>query len=204
MTVAHKSQTSVSCWSKVTGSVANGLILKDVSFELHSGEVMAVLGSKGSGKKALIDIIGHRISSGQGATKGQILLNDVPLTLRLFQEQCGFVSKKTDVSQFISGLTVRQMLYYTSGMTLKVSNTMRRQRLKQVLGDVSLTPVQNVRVQNLNVSERKRLAIALQLIRDPLLFILDDRACHAKWKEVYLETFAISRRSLLFKSRWFL
>ena len=106
---------------------------------------MAVLGSKGSGKKVLIDIIGHRISSGQGATKGQNLLNDVPLTLRLFQEQCGFVSKKTDVSQFISGLTVRQMLYYTSRMTLKVSNTMRRQRLKQVLGDVSLTPVQNVR-----------------------------------------------------------
>src|SRR2546430_1666763 len=86
----------VSCWSKVTGSVTNGLILKDVSFELHSGEVMAILGSKGSGKKALIDIIGHRIPPGQGTTKGQILLNDVPLTLRLFQEQCGFVSKRTE------------------------------------------------------------------------------------------------------------
>ena len=53
----------VSCWSKVTGPVANGLILKDVSFELHSGEVMAVLESKGSGKKALIDIIGHRMAA---------------------------------------------------------------------------------------------------------------------------------------------
>ncbi|RWS28134.1 ABC transporter sub-family G-like protein 12, partial [Leptotrombidium deliense] len=67
------------CWSKLTGSVTNGLILKDVSFEVHSGEVMAILGSKGSGKRALIDVIGHRVS-GQGTTKGQILLNDVPLT----------------------------------------------------------------------------------------------------------------------------
>ena len=115
------------------------------------------------------------------------------LTLRLFQEQCGFVSKKTDVSQFISGLTVRQMLYYTSGMTLKVSNTMRRQRLKQVLGDVSLTPVQNVRVQNLNVSERKRLAIALQLIRDPLLLILDDPTANLDALNAYFVVSMLSK-----------
>lgn len=38
-----------SCWSKLTGSVPKGLILKDVSFEVHSGEVMTILGSKGSG-----------------------------------------------------------------------------------------------------------------------------------------------------------
>lgn len=160
----------LSCWSKVTGSVSNGLILKDVSFELHSGEVMAVLGSKGSGKKALIDIIGHRIS-GQGSTKGQILLNDVPLTLRLFQEQCGFVSKQTEL---IHGLTVRQMLHYTAKMTLKAANSIRRQRIKQVMSDVAMSPVSHVRVERLNVSERKRMAIALQLIRDPLLLVLDD------------------------------
>ena len=36
-----------SCWSRVTGSITSGLILKDVTFEVHSGEVMAILGSKG-------------------------------------------------------------------------------------------------------------------------------------------------------------
>ena len=39
-----------SCWSKLTGSTPKGLILKDVSFEVHSGEVMTILGSKGSGR----------------------------------------------------------------------------------------------------------------------------------------------------------
>ena len=163
-----------SFWSKLTGSVASGLILKDVSFELHSGEVMAILGSKGSGKKALIDLVAHRVSSGQGTTKGQILLNDVPLTLRLFQEQCAFVTKR---SQFISGLTVRQMLHYTAKMTLKTSNGIKRGRIKQVLADLALTSVANIKVDSLNISEAKRTAIALQLIRDPLLLILDDPAC---------------------------
>ena len=38
-----------SIWSKITGTVPKGLILKDVSFEVHSGELMCILGSKGSG-----------------------------------------------------------------------------------------------------------------------------------------------------------
>lgn len=44
-----------SCWSKLTGSTPKSLILKDLSFEVHSGEVMAVLGSKGSGIIKFID-----------------------------------------------------------------------------------------------------------------------------------------------------
>jgi len=157
-------------WSKLTGSVAKGLILKDVSLEVYSGEVMSILGSKGSGKRALIDVIGHRVS-GQGTTKGQILLNDVPLTLRLFQEQCGFVSKRTP---FIDGLTVRQSLYYMAQMTLKINNSSRRTRIKQVLADLALSSLQSKKASELNVSEAKRLAIGLQLVRDPLLLILDD------------------------------
>lgn len=159
-----------SLWSKLTGSVAKGLILKDVSFEVYSSEVMAILGSKGSGKRALIDIIGHRVS-GQGSTKGQILLNDVPLTLRLFQEQCGFVSKRT---QFIEGLTVRQTLTYTAQMTMKTSNALKRTRVKQVLADLALSGLQKRRVECLNASEAKRLAIGMQIVRDPLLLILDN------------------------------
>ncbi|XP_074602676.1 ATP-binding cassette sub-family G member 5 isoform X2 [Brevipalpus obovatus] len=157
-------------WSKLTGSVAKGLILKDVSFEVYSSEVMAILGSKGSGKQALIDVISHRVS-GQGSTKGQILLNDVPLTLRLFQEQCGFVSRST---QLIEGLTVRQTLHYMAQMTMKTSDTIKKTRVKQVLADLALSGLYNRKVEHLNPSEAKRLAIGMQIVRDPLLLILDN------------------------------
>lgn len=39
-----------SLWSRLTGSGAKGLILKEISMQLHSGEMMAILGSKGSGQ----------------------------------------------------------------------------------------------------------------------------------------------------------
>ncbi|CAG7828448.1 unnamed protein product, partial [Allacma fusca] len=62
-------------WMKqVTGTIRSGMILRDVSFEVHSGEIMAILGSKGSGKKALLDVIACRSA---GVKKGYVLLNGV-------------------------------------------------------------------------------------------------------------------------------
>jgi ATP-binding cassette subfamily G (WHITE) protein 5 (sterolin 1) len=159
-----------SLWSRVTGGAAKGLILKDVTMQLSSGQLMAVLGSKGSGKRALLEVIAHR-SSSDSATKGQILLNEVPLTARLFQEQCGFVCRRTPLLQ---GLSVRQHLHYMAMMSLRTSASVRRARVKQVLNDLALVPVASRHPDQLGESEQKRLAIALQLVRDPLLLLLDE------------------------------
>lgn len=61
----------------------------------------------GSGKKALLDVISRRV---QGPTRGQILLNNQPMSLPLFQQRCGYVTHKCD---FLPGLTVEQTLNYT-------------------------------------------------------------------------------------------
>lgn len=46
-----------SCISKTEPTA----VLRDVSARAHGGEVLAVLGSKGSGKRALLDVIGKLI-----------------------------------------------------------------------------------------------------------------------------------------------
>lgn len=47
------------------GDGTSALVLKGVNLTLHSGEVMAILGSKGSGKRALLDVIARR-ADGRG------------------------------------------------------------------------------------------------------------------------------------------
>ena len=101
---------------KVTGAIKTGVILRDVSLEVHGGELSAVLGSKGSGKRALLEVISRRA---QGPTRGQILLNGVPMSMRLFQESCGYVTQKCDL---IPGLTVRQTLHYVAQLTIGKKN----------------------------------------------------------------------------------
>lgn len=68
---------------------------------------MAILGSKGSGKKALLDVIACRAAD---TTRGQVLLNGSTVSKSMFQHRCGYVTHAID---FIHGLTVSQTLHYT-------------------------------------------------------------------------------------------
>lgn len=76
---------------------------------------MAILGSKGSGKKALLDVIACRAEN--KSTRGQVLLNGSTLTRSIFQQKCGYVTHSVD---FIHGLTVSQTLHYTPTVVKKV------------------------------------------------------------------------------------
>ncbi|CAG9853676.1 unnamed protein product [Phyllotreta striolata] len=154
-----------SCLQRMIGNIKTGVILKDVSMTVHSGEVLAVLGSKGSGKKALLDVISRRA---QGPIRGQILLNNHPMSLCLFQQRCAYVTHKCD---FISGLTVQQTLFYTP---TKLSGYLKKSKVKQVMADLALSQVANKCVQVLTRSEYRRLMIGIQLIKDPVILLLDE------------------------------
>uniref|UniRef100_A0A1Y1MH93 ABC transporter domain-containing protein n=1 Tax=Photinus pyralis TaxID=7054 RepID=A0A1Y1MH93_PHOPY len=153
------------CMQRVMGSVKTGIILKDVSLTVQSGEVLAVLGSKGSGKKALLDVISRRV---QGPTRGQILLNSQPMSISLFQQRCGYVSHKCDL---IPGLSVQETLYFTP---TKVSGYTKKTKVKQVMADLALSQMANRCTEYLTQSEYRRLIIGVQLIKDPIILLLDE------------------------------
>ncbi|XP_059219736.1 ATP-binding cassette sub-family G member 5 [Stomoxys calcitrans] len=147
------------------GAGSSALVLKGVNLTVHSGEVMAILGSKGSGKRALLDVIARRA---EGATRGQVLLNGSPLTKALFQQRCGYV---TQSCTFIPGLTVAQTLHYTPTI---LSGYLKSSKVRQVLADLALSQVAHKRVEYLNISEARRLSIGIQLVRDPVMLLLDE------------------------------
>ncbi|KAF7273656.1 hypothetical protein GWI33_013642, partial [Rhynchophorus ferrugineus] len=153
------------CVQRMFGNIKTGIILKDVSMTVQSGEVLAVLGSKGSGKKALLDVISRRV---QGPIRGQILLNNQPMSLCLFQQRCGYVTHKCDL---IPGLTVEQTLYYTP---TRLTGYLKKSKVKQVMADLALSQVSNRCVEKLTKSEYRRLMIGIQLIKDPVILLLDE------------------------------
>lgn len=148
---------------RLTGGVKTGVILKDVSFITHSGEVTAILGSKGSGKRALLDVISRRVPS-----KGHILLEGVPLEEDHFTSTCALVRHST---KLLPGLSVQQTLALS---LTKISGYLKSSKVKQVMADLALSQVANKCVTTLTKSEYRRLVIGVQLIRDPVILLLDE------------------------------
>ncbi|XP_023936888.1 ATP-binding cassette sub-family G member 5 [Bicyclus anynana] len=162
--VFHSGQVEPgSFFQRLTGDVKTGVILKDVSFLTHSGEVTAILGSKGSGKRALLDVISRRVSS-----KGHILLEGEPLEEEYFRSTCALVRHS---SKLLPGLSVQQTLALS---LTKISGYLKSSKVKQVMADLALSQVAHKCVTSLTKSEYRRLVIGVQLIRDPIVLLLDE------------------------------
>lgn len=126
---------------------------------------MAILGSKGSGKRALLDVIAKR---SEGMTHGQILLNGRILNRQVFQEKCAYISHSR---HFLPSLTVIQTIKYSIST---VTRNLKTNLVKQILADLALSQVSDKRVENLTTSEKIRLAIGIHLTREPVMILLDE------------------------------
>ncbi|XP_066598456.1 ATP-binding cassette sub-family G member 5 isoform X2 [Prorops nasuta] len=140
-------------------------VLRDVSARVYGGEVLAILGSKGSGKRALLDVIAGRAD---GKTRGRITLNDHLLTPELFRRHGGYVAHRCHL---LPSLTVRQTLNYATWLA-NLSN--REARVRQTMVDLALSQVANRSVNDLTRPEYRRLMLGVQLAKDPTILLLDE------------------------------
>ncbi|XP_057330705.1 ATP-binding cassette sub-family G member 5 isoform X2 [Microplitis mediator] len=140
-------------------------VLRDVSVKVHGGEVLAVLGSKGSGKRALLDVIAGRA---RGEKRGRITLGGSLLTHELFRRHGGYVAHRC---YLLPSLTVRQTLTYATWLA-NLNN--RELRVRQTLADLALSQVANRSVNDLTKPEYRRLMLGVQLAKDPMLLLLDE------------------------------
>ena len=147
--------------------------IHNFSFDLRNGELIAIMGGSGSGKTTLVSILNGNIKP----TSGQITINghsiDDPETKALI----GFVPQD---DLLIEELTVYQNLYYTAklcfeGMTEEEIHV----KVIKMLRDLGLEQAKDLKVGSpinkfISGGQRKRLNIALELIREPEVLFLDE------------------------------
>jgi ABC-type multidrug transport system ATPase subunit len=158
---------------------ANGVtILNGPTGVFKPGELIAVMGGSGSGKTTLIDLLAGRRSF--GSLTGHIRYNStsLPDAKRWLRENTGYVVQEDD--EKFRALTVRQVLTFAGMLKLKPTESLdnRLRHIEEVIDEFGLRSLVDVPVQDatggLSGGQRKRLAIAKEMLRSPSIVFLDE------------------------------
>ena len=140
--------------------------MHNLSFTLHSGELLAIMGGSGTGKSTLLSILNGSLIP----QKGRITINGHDISEPKAKDLIGFVPHD---DLLIEELTVYQNLYYTARLCFaSLSNEEIERRVLKTLKDLGLDAAKDLKVGSpinkfISGGQRKRLNIALELIREP-------------------------------------
>ena len=150
----------------LTKQFKNITAVNDLSFSVQEGDVYGFLGQNGAGKSTTIRMLLTLISP----TSGHIELFGMPLHShrREILQQVGAVIEKPDVYKYLSAYENLKLFARLSG--IKVTD----QKLMQQLDMVGLATRAKDKVQTYSQGMKQRLGIAIALVHDPKLIILDE------------------------------
>ena len=148
-------------------------VLKELDFDLFSGETVAIVGASGIGKSTLLHIVGtlDRPDSGKLLFKGEdVFLYDDFKLARFRNESVGFVFQFHHLLPEFSALENVMMPALIQG----ARKSLAAQTAEEVLVRVGLKDRLNYRVGKLSGGEQQRVALARALVLKPLVLLADE------------------------------
>ena len=152
-----------------------GIGLRNVFISEGPGKLIGIMGASGAGKTTLLNVMAGLVQP----TSGQILINgfDINSQKDKIHGVIGYVSQD---DLLIEELTVYENLYYNAKLCFAdYSEEQLQKRVLEVLENLGLDQRKDLRVGNpldktISGGQRKRLNIALELIREPAILFLDE------------------------------
>ena len=155
---------------ELTKTYGGRTVVRGVSLEVTSGEVVGLLGPNGAGKTTTFYMtVGLTApDAGRVMLDGQDVTDD-PMYLRA-RKGLGYLPQEPSIFR---GLTVEQNVLAILE-TLSLTAVERRQRAKELLAELGLTTVANSAAYTLSGGERRRAEITRALVMSPKFILLDE------------------------------
>jgi lipopolysaccharide export system ATP-binding protein len=154
----------------LTKSYGGRTVVRGVSLEVDSGEVVGLLGPNGAGKTTTF----YMTVGITAPDSGRVVLNgedvtDAPMYVRA-RKGIGYLPQEPSIFR---GLTVEQNILAILE-TLDLDHAARRSRLRELLAELNLTPLASAPAYTLSGGERRRAEITRALVISPMFILLDE------------------------------
>ena len=158
-------------FNNVSLAYGERLILDNINFKINEGQILGMLGPNGVGKSTIFNLITGLISP----KSGKILMgdNDVtnyPIYLRSKKFKVGYVPQ---YGGYFNDLSLLDNMKAISEIVIDNKNS-RIDKINNLISKFELDALKDIKAKFLSGGQKKKLVIALSLLTDPKLLLLDE------------------------------
>ena len=156
---------------KISLSFGKRQILDNISFSINSGEILGMLGPNGVGKSTLFNLIIGLLKPDFGSiiVNGENVL-DYPISERTKKFKIGYVPQ---YGGYFHDLTLLDNLKAVSEVLID-NKIHRNSKIDYLISRFELDSVLNIQAKFLSGGQKKKLVIAMALMSDPKVLLLDE------------------------------
>ena len=168
---SYKQPNSIISFENVSLSYGNHLILDNINFKINEGEIFGMLGPNGVGKSTIFNLITGLIKPDSGLIKiNNTNVVDYPIYLRTKKFKVGYVPQ---YGGYFGDLTLYQNLKAIAEIVINKKN-IEENKINELIGKFELENLRNIKAKFLSGSQKKKLVIALSLLSEPNVLLLDE------------------------------
>ncbi len=168
---SYKKPKPIISFENISLSYGERLILENINFTINEGTIFGMLGPNGVGKSSIFNLITGLIKPDNGIIKlDDTDVTDYPIYKRTKKFKVGYVPQ---YGGFINDLTLSQNLRAIAEIVVEEKNLIEN-KINHLISKFELENLKNIKAKFLSGGQKKKLVIALSLLGDPKVLLLDE------------------------------
>ena len=168
---SFKNKKSILKLEKISLKFGHKIILDHLNLQLNNGQILGLLGPNGVGKSTIFNLITGLISPDFGKIFIDTqIVNSYPIYQRTKKFKIGFVPQ---YGGFFHDLTVHDNLKAIGEISID-NISYRNEKIDSLISRFELDSMRNVKANILSGGQKKKLVIALALLAEPKILLLDE------------------------------
>ena len=168
---SFKKPSTILSFENVSLSYGDRIILDNISFDINEGQIYGMLGPNGVGKSTIFNLITGLIKTNSGTIKlNNKDVTNYPVYLRAREFKIGYVPQ---YGGYFHDLTLHQNLKEIAEIVINDKNLIEN-KINYLISKFELESLKNVKAKFLSGGQKKKLVLALSLLSDPKVLLLDE------------------------------